>query len=228
MAKSELQPAMQMQFDADLCELDRLLKSPVEYDHRVATSWLPACMTQAAADMGSGLCWLSTDPDSETVTRICLIHKDWSNPDCNAKDRPWNRAIVEETLLQECGWSVEKVQTADWFKIGMAFLTLRRKGAPQAATATITSQTFDYGKPILGEPAEDGTGRVKVSGVWRDVSPVCMGMLQILFEAKGAWVGGKNIGENAHHTRNRMPDAVKMIIETHKDNGYRIPSLLPQ
>ena len=47
-------------------------------------------------------------------------------------------------------------------------------------------------------------------------------MLKVLVAAKGAWVGGKILQGRPDHTRNRMPNAVKEIIDTDPKNGYRI------
>lgn len=69
--------------------------------------------------------------------------------------------------------------------------------------------------------------RVRVDGVWHDVTEKQKDMLAVLFKANGNWVGGKNIGVNAHHYRASMPKPVADMIQSHQVNGYRIPALLP-
>ncbi len=71
--------------------------------------------------------------------------------------------------------------------------------------------------------------RVRVGTQWHDLTEHTTEMLQTLFKANGAWVGGKNIGGRPHKTRQKMPAAVAGIIDTDRAKGYRInPDLLSQ
>ena len=65
-------------------------------------------------------------------------------------------------------------------------------------------------------------------GNWYAVTVVQMAMLQGLFQADGAWITSEAFDCNrADKIRKAMPDAVKSMIQTHKQHGYRIPALLP-
>jgi hypothetical protein len=63
---------------------------------------------------------------------------------------------------------------------------------------------------------------------WHDVTPEQLGMLEVLFTAKGVWVQGRVLGRRADKLRKAMPSCVRKMVETHQTNGYRIPALLPK
>ena len=68
-----------------------------------------------------------------------------------------------------------------------------------------------------------------LKGDWHDMTDGQMTMLKPLFDAGGNWVGGKNlVPVRPDKIRNSMSADVKCLIESHRRNGYRIPSLLPK
>ncbi len=72
-----------------------------------------------------------------------------------------------------------------------------------------------------------------LDGKWHDVNDEPLRMLKVLFDAEGGWVGGKQIEHetlisSASRAKSRMPKPVRKLIESHRRNGYRIPSLLPE
>jgi hypothetical protein len=70
--------------------------------------------------------------------------------------------------------------------------------------------------------------RVRVNGTWYDVTDDQTSLLSVLFQAKGVWTQGPNLGVRPDKTIKRMPEEVQKIIESSKPNGYRIPALLPR
>jgi hypothetical protein len=65
--------------------------------------------------------------------------------------------------------------------------------------------------------------RLRIEDTWYDLSGEAeFEMLQKLIEAKGAWVGGKSIGQRADKILKRMQKPVCSIIESDLHKGYRI------
>jgi hypothetical protein len=128
-----------------------------------------------------------------------------------------NSGLAAETLKAVCEKSpdVAKATGLDTCKARKEAHTVGKPAEPAAPPCT---------PPKLDEPKS----RVRVDAKWYDVTDEAKRMLKILFEAKGAWIQGKNIGGRPDKIRNAMPKPVKQIVESHRRNGYRIPSLLPK
>jgi hypothetical protein len=90
------------------------------------------------------------------------------------------------------------------------------------------TQQVSAGQSPAALELDEPRSRIRVEGIWHDITDEAKCMLSVLFHAKGAWVQGSTIGKRPDKTRNRMPAAVKAVIETHRTSGYRIPSLLPK
>jgi hypothetical protein len=62
---------------------------------------------------------------------------------------------------------------------------------------------------------------VCLDGEWYRLSPAGMGMIQALYSAKGAGVGGKEIHPEPHKVKAKLPSKIRAIIQTGRF-GYRI------
>ena len=64
---------------------------------------------------------------------------------------------------------------------------------------------------------------------WYDLTQNQNEMFKVLFEANGAWIGGKALKPSRpDKIIKKMQEPVKALIESHQQQGYRIPSLIPK
>ena len=154
-------------------------------------------------------------PVISEASRLTLATVEASNPGkCEVliPRRHVFRELLEERL------ATHPREVANIVKAGLEWLASSLPPAPVVGAAL----TAKPSSPNLKADLDKVRLRVYVAGNCHELTEAQTKMLSVLFEANGAWVGGKTIGSEPHKTRKAMPPAVARIIQTNKAKGYRI------
>jgi hypothetical protein len=109
-------------------------------------------------------------------------------------------------------------------KADLASHQMRTGGGARQGSGDGRRKTPGKMRPLLDRKCQ----RIWDGARWHDVTAEQLGMLEVLFKAKGSWVQGKVLGGRPDKLRKTMPSGVRKIVETHQTNGYRIFALLPK
>ena len=184
--------------------------------------------------------WLQPDPSvAIMVGRLAILHDvclpksvqivkqetgiDFNATICDAHARPLHGEWLSCMRSASLGPGFQK-EIHGSRRILRTYLDSVRGAATETA---ITAMPAERSSSRPATPRLDKQKlRISVNGTWHNVTETQTRMLAVLFEADGAWVGGKTIGGRPDKTRKAMPKPVAAAIETHRAYGYRIPSLL--
>ncbi len=107
-------------------------------------------------------------------------------------------------------------ETLDWMQLQEALETPAERSTPSGREQELDQSLPSHNRLIFDKAQQ----RVRIDGIWENLSDEGCKMWATLWEAKGERVPGKDISERAAKIKFAMPPRVRAEIESHKRRGY--------